>query len=148
DVLPMLAPSVEEGCEAVLASGRPLSDVELDAGRRRWRASFYPVQREPDAPGVGLVVADVTAQTRTRERLATQSAVSGVLAESSTVGEAAPRVIELFCRSFGWAHGQLWRLDPSGTLLRCEEAWADDSVARTAFVEASRGLPAGRGVGL
>ena len=45
---------------------------------------------------------------RERSELALQYAVVRVLAESSTLGEAAPRLLAAFCDQLGWQAGVLW----------------------------------------
>jgi PAS domain S-box-containing protein len=62
-------------------------------------------------------------QKRAEAHLKTQYAVSRVLAESSNLSEAAPRILKAICQSLGWEHGALWMLDRKTNVLRCLETW-------------------------
>ena len=46
------------------------------------------------------------------------------LAESSTLAEAAPRMLESICRALSWEHGALWTVDKAAAVLRCVAAIA------------------------
>ncbi len=56
-------------------------------------------------------------------RLAALAAVLHVLAESSTVDDAMPRLLRALCDSLDWQHGSMWKVDPQANLLRCVETW-------------------------
>ena len=45
-----------------------------------------------------------------RTEVAVQTAVVGVLAESATRADAAPRLLETFCEHLGWQAGALWTI--------------------------------------
>ena len=51
-------------------------------------------------------------------RLHAQYAVARALAESSSLGEAAPRVLRAICEALGWDHGGLWRIAGAAGVLR------------------------------
>ncbi|MGY1795269.1 SpoIIE family protein phosphatase [Geodermatophilus sp. SYSU D00525] len=78
EVLPDVAPEVEPLLRRVLATGEPITDLELDSGptpgqpgrRRHWRVSYYPVRATPGAgppEGLGLVVTDETGRHEGQE---------------------------------------------------------------------------------
>ena len=56
-------------------------------------------------------------------RLHAEYATVRALAEAGSLAEAAPRILEAVCDTFGWAYGGLWRVDPRGGVLRCVETW-------------------------
>ena len=82
-------------------------------------------------------------------RLHAEYATVRALAEAGSLPDAAPRILEAICETFGWEYGALWRVNPTGGVLRCVEAWhspsgagegLSDSVRQMTF-EPSRGLP-------
>ncbi|HYN04519.1 MAG TPA: histidine kinase dimerization/phospho-acceptor domain-containing protein, partial [Vicinamibacteria bacterium] len=81
-------------------------------------------------------------------RLHAQYAVARALAESSSLAEAAPRVLRAICEALGWDHGGLWRIAGAAGVLRCVETWQTPGLALTAFEEASRNATFAPGVGL
>lgn len=60
------------------------------------------------------------------------------LAESATLVEAAPRMLEAICRALGWEHGGLWRVDPAAGVLRSVATWHLPSLRFDEFVTVSR----------
>ena len=71
-------------------------------------------------------------------RLHAQYAVARALAESTSLGEAAPRVLRAICEALGWDHGGLWRVDAAAGVLRCVGDLAD---ARPRLPELRGGQP-------
>jgi PAS domain S-box-containing protein len=80
-------------------------------------------------------------------RLHAQYAVARALAESSSLGAAASRVLQAICETLGWEHGGLWRVDPEAGVLRCVRTWHAPG-AFPEFEETSRRATFPRGVGL
>jgi PAS domain S-box-containing protein len=66
-LLPDLPPSVREDAARVVRTGTSLSEIEISGAERRWIASYWPVRRDGETIGVGLVLADVT-ERRAAER--------------------------------------------------------------------------------
>ena len=81
-------------------------------------------------------------------RLHAQYAVARALAESVSLTEAAPRILQAICEPLGWEHGGLWRIDAGAGVLRCVETWHAPGVAHPGFEEASRRLAFAPGEGL
>ncbi|HKS28326.1 MAG TPA: PAS domain S-box protein [Pyrinomonadaceae bacterium] len=81
-------------------------------------------------------------------RLETQYAITRALADSTTLAEAAPRLLEAVCRSLGWSLGALWRVDEETDTLRCVETWHVPGVEVPVFEETSRERAFARGEGL
>ncbi len=80
-----------------------------------------PGGRTPQAI-IGACV-DITEIRQAERRLATQNAVSSVLAEAATLSEATPKIIRAVCESEGWDFGGIWEVDPTHKILRCAEMW-------------------------
>ncbi len=73
--------------------------------------------------GASAIERDITQRKRAEERLATQSAVTRVLSESTALREATPRVLAAVCAGLGWDVGELWRAEAGSGTLKCEARW-------------------------
>ena len=82
-------------------------------------------------------VQDITERKRAEQRLVVHHAVTQILAESATLSEATPRVLQAVCEGLTWDLGALWSVDCEAALLRCIETWQTPSVSATRF-EATR----------
>ena len=70
------------------------------------------------------------------------------LAESSTLAEAAPRVLKAICEELDWDYGAVWNVDSSADVLRCVDTWHLPAVRVPEFTAASRRTTFARGIGL
>jgi signal transduction histidine kinase/integral membrane sensor domain MASE1/ActR/RegA family two-component response regulator len=68
-----------------------------------------------------LLAAVLTERRREEQRTAALYAVTRVLAESATLSEAAPKIIQAICDSLAWRLGAIWQVDPDARVLRCVE---------------------------
>ena len=71
-----------------------------------------------------------------------------LLAEARSVAEAAPRLLEVTARHFGWAVGDLWLADEAGLALSCAGTWSAPDPALGVFRRQSERLTYPPGVGL
>lgn len=94
------------------------------------------------------VAEDVTSRKEAEARIAAQHAVTRALAESSTLLEASPRILQAVCESLDWQVGALWILGNAPAALRCIEVWHRPSVRIPDFEAATRNRTFERGVGL
>jgi PAS domain S-box-containing protein len=84
-----------------------------------------------------------------RHRIATQFAVTRVLAEAVTLAEAAPKIVQAIGETVGWEMGAIWELDRQTNLLRCVDVWHSPSVKKgTNFEPKLRGSIFGPEIGL
>lgn len=90
---------------------------------------------------------DITARKQAERRSRTQSAVSRVLAETSSLREAAPGVLEAIGVSEAWLCGSIWVFDEEGETLSSVETWHRDGFGGEAFGAATRSLKLRRGEG-
>src|SRR3974377_175259 len=81
-------------------------------------------------------------------RLTPEYVAARALAESSTLAEAAPRVLQAICEDLGWDHGALWNVDGTTGALQCVETWRLPNVDFPEFNDASRGMTFAAGIGL
>jgi diguanylate cyclase (GGDEF)-like protein/PAS domain S-box-containing protein len=91
---------------------------------------------------------DITKQKRAEERQATQFAVTRILADSATIGEAIPKLLQSICEGVGWELGELWCVDPEANLLRWNGIWHLPSLMAKEFEAVSRSITFSLGKGL
>src|SRR6188472_4456393 len=70
------------------------------------------------------------------------------LAESSSLDEAAPKMLYAVCSALGWEYGNLWEVDATRTMLRSVGMWPPGGGRFGAFAEVSRDTTFARGIGL
>ena len=92
---------------------------------------------------------DTTPRLETAQRRLTPEYVAArALAESATLAEATPRVLQAICEDLDWEHGALWNVDTAAGVLRCVETWQLPSLNVRQFDAVSRGISFHKGVGL
>ncbi len=87
-------------------------------------------------------------RARAERRLAAQYAVSCVLAESATLDEAAPGILQAIGEGLEWELGVLWYVDHELNVLRCSQTWHAPTVPIGQFESVSRQMSFRPGVGL
>jgi len=137
-----LSPSQLEG---VLRTGGDIRNRETTyypkTGGSRILSFSASVMRDPmtDQPvGVVCVARDITDRKQEERRLAAQHAVTRVLADSATLDEAAPKLLQAIGECLGWDVGVLWVVESRANALRCAEVWHQPDVAVPEFEAASR----------
>ncbi|HEX8492956.1 MAG TPA: GAF domain-containing protein [Pyrinomonadaceae bacterium] len=80
--------------------------------------------------------------------LITQYAVTRALAESASLDEATPKILQAICESLGWQVGALWIVDREADVLRCVKAWHQPAMEVAEFETLSRERTFTRGEGL
>ena len=93
-------------------------------------------------------VQDITERKRAEQSRVVQHAVTQILADSATVAEATPRILQAVCDGLTWDLGALWSVDREAGVLRCFEIWHAPSVIAPQFAAASRATTFVRGRGL
>ncbi|HEV2419517.1 MAG TPA: response regulator [Terriglobia bacterium] len=101
-----------------------------------------------ERPIIEGFLVDITDRKRAEVRLALQHRVTRVLAESATLGEAAPRVLQAIAEGLGWELGALWEDGGRQDELRCAHTWQSSGVADPRFEEASLKTPMKMGMGV
>jgi diguanylate cyclase (GGDEF)-like protein/PAS domain S-box-containing protein len=84
--------------------------------------------------GASAIARDVTEEKRAERRLVTQFAVTRILAESTTLREAAPQLLGTLCEGLEWDGAEFWRVEAG--VLRREAQWPPPA---TTIVNASDG---------
>jgi len=101
-----------------------------------------------DAYIFSAFIRDITERRRAERRLASQYAVTRVLAEAMTLEEAVPKIIQAIGESLEWDLGVFWRVDKAAGTLRCFDQWKAPSVQADPFTLDTRQRAFMRGEGL
>jgi PAS domain S-box-containing protein len=70
------------------------------------------------------------------------------LAESPSLEEASPRMIEAVCNALGWQCGAIWEVDRTQKRMRCAGTWHAPGLGFEEFTAASATSTFERGIGL
>src|SRR5206468_5590516 len=95
-----------------------------------------------------VVAAAVSERDRVERRLQIKDAVSRILAESATLKEAAPKIIQALCETGGYDLGALWSVDRGANELSCVKFWRPPSMEVSEFEAITRQRAFGPGIGL
>jgi PAS domain S-box-containing protein len=85
---------------------------------------------------------------RAERRLLVQYTASRALAESRTLREAVPRILQSICETLDWPVGGMWNVDPRSNSLSCVEVWRVPEPRLEEFESVSRAASFPPGVGL
>jgi PAS domain S-box-containing protein len=97
----------------------------------------------------GLILAAALAERRRDEqRTSVLHAVAEILAESKTLDQATPQIIQRICDSFTWQVGAIWEVDRASAMLKCAGFWHTGSTKFPVFETTTRGRTFASGVGL
>lgn len=91
---------------------------------------------------------NISDRKRTEQRLATQNSITIILAESPSVEDAYPRILQTVCETLNWDAGAAWSQDLDEHILRCVEFWCRPSMDLAEFEEISRSKTVTPGIGL
>jgi PAS domain S-box-containing protein len=94
---------------------------------------------------VQAIVHDVTERKRIEQGLVAQHATTKILAESSTLEEAAPKLLKAICEHLEWDVGELWKVDQEASVLRFLNMWHSPAIGVEAV---NRQIVTTRGDGL
>lgn len=91
---------------------------------------------------------EVAERAAAQWRLETQYALAGVLAETSTIDQAAPEILRTICALAGFDLGELWEVDEEAGRLRHVSTWHADGAAAADFLAQTHALDFPKGSGL
>ena len=92
-------------------------------------------------------IRDLTERKRAEDRIAAEHAVTRILAESHTLDEAAPRILQAIGERLGWAVGVFWIIDRGSDVLRMVGRWCQDESLEP-YIEATKAARFRRDIGL
>src|SRR5258705_6476486 len=87
-------------------------------------------------------------QQRVEQRVHARDAATTALVTSSSLTEAAPRLLQGIGEALGWQQGALWKVESRWNVLRCIATWRQPSSAPSEFEEVSKRRTFPPGVGL
>ncbi|HEV7279614.1 MAG TPA: PAS domain S-box protein [Pirellulaceae bacterium] len=132
------------GMARYLATGEgPVLGQRLMLPALRADGTEFPVELAiARVPGAGPplftgYVRDITERATQERRRAAQLAVTEALAETTSLSDAAPRVLQAICEKLGWDVGGFWVAAPQGRLV-CLDMWRGPAVETAEFERASR----------
>jgi PAS domain S-box-containing protein len=91
---------------------------------------------------------DITKRKRAEQRLEAQYITARVLAESATLEDATPKILQAICDSLGWDVGELWSVNHQTNVLNFVNVWYQPSVEVPEFEALTRNITFASGVGL
>ena len=94
------------------------------------------------------IIRDISLRKREENHLAAQYTVVRALAESSTLTEASPKILQAVCEIIGWELGAIWIVDGEAGVLRCIDVWHMPSLEAGRFCAVTRDTTFARDVGL
>ena len=110
------------------------------SGRKYWISmEIQPVFNDTGTlTNFMAVQADITERIRNDQRSTLQLAASRILADASSVEEAAPRLVRRLCQGLGWAVSGFWILKDDHSALHCLDVWFDPSKPVAEFAAQTR----------
>ena len=139
----------------LLAAGLTARDIARVSGipHATARNQVQGLLTKLDAPNrtaavVRVLCHDVAARTSAERRLQAHHAVTRVLAETTTLAEAGPRLLAALGEQLDWEIGDVWLVDESGQVLRSAASWHRPGLEIANFVAVSLRTRFGHGVGL
>jgi PAS domain S-box-containing protein len=100
------------------------------------------------APIFTAYLRDISARKRAEQRQTAQHAVTRVLAESATLRQATPKILQTICEGAAWNLGLILIRDAERDVLRCIDVWHQDGVGLEEFATQARGISVKRAEGI
>jgi PAS domain S-box-containing protein len=97
--------------------------------------------------GVAFVL-DLSERKRAELRFMAQYTVTQLLAETATLEDVTPKILQAVCEFLLWDLGALWSIDRQAGVLRCVEVWHKASIEGPQFEAITRASTFLPGVGL
>jgi len=73
--------------------------------------------------GVAIIARDISRRRRDEKMLSVQYKAARILAESTSLSDAVPKLLETISKSFQWCWSALWIADQFKNELRCSFVW-------------------------
>jgi PAS domain S-box-containing protein len=91
---------------------------------------------------------DITDRKGAELRLATSYAITRTLADSASLAQAAPRLLQCICETLGWEMGAFWQVAPDRKQLICSAVWQAEGLRKAGLVSFMDYASLGPGLGL
>ncbi|WP_414754340.1 GAF domain-containing protein [Anabaena sp. CCY 9910] len=95
--------------------------------------------------GTGI---DITERKQADKHLTIQYAITRVLAESTTITEATPQILQAICETLKWDVCEIWMVNQQGNFLSFFDLWDQTSLEMQEFKTQSQPITFASGIGL
>ncbi len=143
------------GIQEYLRTGTgPVLNRRVEVTARHKDGREFPVELSVSPARIGELymfsafVRDITDRRRAERRLASQYAVTRVLADAAKLDDAVPKIIQAIGESLEWELGVYWKVDRQAGVLRCVGVWNPGILAVEEFVQGTRAQSFTSGKGL
>jgi PAS domain S-box-containing protein len=133
---------------AALRTGKLQSNIIMHLRRPEmsdlWLSmNAQPLFRQGDALPSGVVtsIVDITQRKQSEARQAMEHAVTRLLAESDTLAQAMPQIIQTICETLGFVCGTCWERDDANHKLKRLAIWNVATAEIVDFLEQAPPLP-------
>jgi len=132
----------------------PVLNRRIEVVARHKDGREFPVELSVSPARIGeayifsAFIRDITDRRRAERRVASQYAMTRVLAEALTLEEALPKIIQAVGESLEWELGVFWRLDRVSGTLRCLDQWKSPTLVADAFMTVTQQQAFKPGIGL
>ncbi|MDP2682226.1 MAG: histidine kinase dimerization/phosphoacceptor domain -containing protein [Deltaproteobacteria bacterium] len=90
----------------------------------------------------------IAVRNRAENRLIIQHLISKILADSTSLAVATPRIVRAVCENLGWDMGAIWMIDKLKNVLCCIDYWHLSSIDVPEFEAITRGYKFSHGEGM
>ncbi|HYS76262.1 MAG TPA: diguanylate cyclase, partial [Burkholderiales bacterium] len=140
--------------KAALEAHRPFRDFVVASRRKNGSLQHISTSGYPIFDSAGKfngyrgIARDVSERRRSEELLRLEHTVTRALAEADSVGTSLKAAIRAVCETEGWECGRYLRVDEKAGVLRSGEVWSVPDARIERYLEESRAVVYGLGVGL
>ena len=145
----------QEGIKRVVATGESrLSGKIIELVGVRKNGMEFPLELSlstwttSEGRGFTGIIRDITQRKHVERRLGAEHTVTRLLAESPTLEEVTPKILQAICESLEWEMGAFWSVDEKAGMLRCSEIWHSTAVSIHGFAASTRQTTFPPGTGL
>lgn len=98
--------------------------------------------------GISIIARDITERKISERDQATQQAITVALAESESLHDAAPVILQTICEQTDWDIGVFWVLHPGTHHMYCVDFWTRSHIQIPQFETITRAMTLEKGIGL
>jgi PAS domain S-box-containing protein len=126
--------------------GTPLDQYETirvtkDGRRIRVAARISAIRNDAgEVVGASVIARDITHREQAERLRNARLAVTQVLAHATSVEEAMPLIIALFCEQLHWEFGAYWEVDEEAVQIGCRAQWCSAAARLSEFQASTQSL--------
>ncbi|GJQ57242.1 MAG: hypothetical protein SCALA701_00430 [Candidatus Scalindua sp.] len=91
---------------------------------------------------------DITEKKRAESRMSTQHMVTKILAESGSIREASPKILQAICTALEWDFGEIWLINQEDNVLSVSDFWHKPSRVFDEFITVTKQISFPSKIGL